>query len=122
MSGLPVIIRLIDPPLHEFLPTISELLQELTDLKIQLLRDSKNLSEVNLILSKINEKNTLLSQVESLHEQNPMLGLRGVRLGIHLPALTKMQVRAIFEAACQVTKEGIAVFPEVMIPLNQPCK
>jgi pyruvate,orthophosphate dikinase len=118
MSGLPVIIRLIDPPLHEFLPTISELLQELTDLKIQLLRDSKNLSEVNLILSKINEKNTLLSQVESLHEQNPMLGLRGVRLGIHLPALTKMQVRAIFEAACQVTKEGIAVFPEVMIPLT----
>jgi pyruvate,orthophosphate dikinase len=73
---------------------------------------------VNLILSKINEKNTLLSQVESLHEQNPMLGLRGVRLGIHLPALTKMQVRAIFEAACQVTKEGIAVFPEVMIPLT----
>jgi pyruvate, orthophosphate dikinase len=118
MNGLPVIIRLIDPPLHEFLPTISELLQDLTDLKIRLLKDCKSLTEVDETLAKINEKKTLLGQVEGMHEQNPMLGLRGVRLGIHLPALTRMQVRAIFEAACQVTKEGVVVYPEIMIPLT----
>lgn len=118
MNGLPVIIRLIDPPLHEFLPTISQLQEELTDLKIRLLRDCKTLPEVDSIIEKINEKSLLLSQVQNLHEQNPMLGLRGVRLGIHIPAITRMQVRAIFEAACQVTKEGVVVLPEIMIPLT----
>ncbi|MEE1551088.1 MAG: putative PEP-binding protein, partial [Nitrospinaceae bacterium] len=64
------------------------------------------------------EKKAQLDAVEKMHESNPMLGLRGVRLGIHLAALTRMQVRAIFEAACQVAKEGVDVHPEVMIPLT----
>jgi pyruvate,orthophosphate dikinase len=107
MDGLPVIIRLIDPPLHEFLPAHDALLQEVTELKITG-KDAKTLAE----------KQEVLAAVESMHEANPMLGLRGVRLGIHLAALTRMQVRAIFEAACQVAKEGIDVHPEVMIPLT----
>lgn len=118
MNGLPVVIRLIDPPLHEFLPSITDLLLQLSDLKIKLLKDAKNLEEVNEIIATINEKRELLDRVESMHEQNPMLGLRGVRLGIHLDALTRMQVRAIMEAACQVTKEGIVVLPKIMIPLT----
>ena len=118
MNGLPVVIRLIDPPLHEFLPTISDLLLELSDLKIRLLKSAGNLKEVDTILKAISEKKALLERVESMHEQNPMLGLRGVRLGIHLSALTRMQVRAIIEAACQVTKEGIHVYPKIMIPLT----
>jgi pyruvate,orthophosphate dikinase len=107
MDGLPVIIRLIDPPLHEFLPAHDELLQEVTELRITG-KDPQALAE----------KETLLDAVEGMAEANPMLGLRGVRLGIHLAALTRMQVRAIFEAACQVAKEGIDVHPEVMIPLT----
>jgi pyruvate,orthophosphate dikinase len=107
MDGLPVIIRLIDPPLHEFLPAHDELLREVVELQVSG-KDKKALAE----------KESLLSAVEGMHEANPMLGLRGVRLGIHLAALTKMQVRAIFEAACQVAKEGVDVHPEVMIPLT----
>jgi len=107
MDGLPVIIRLIDPPLHEFLPAHDELLRDVTELKITK-RDPTALAE----------KERMLAAVESMHEANPMLGLRGVRLGIHLAALTRMQVRAIFEAACQVAKEGVEVHPEVMIPLT----
>ncbi len=60
----------------------------------------------------------MLQRVESIREENPMLGLRGVRLGIHIPELTSMQVRAIFEAACEMTKEGVVVKPEIMIPLT----
>jgi pyruvate,orthophosphate dikinase len=82
-------------------------LQEVIELKITG-KDPKGLAE----------KETLLAAVRSMHEANPMLGLRGVRLGIHLAALTRMQVRAIFEAACQVAKEGVDVHPEVMIPLT----
>jgi pyruvate,orthophosphate dikinase len=107
MDGLPVIIRLIDPPLHEFLPAHDELLREVTELRIT----GKN-------AKLLAEKEAMLSAVESMHEANPMLGLRGVRLGIHLPALTRMQVRAIFEAACQEAKKGVDVHPEVMIPLT----
>jgi pyruvate,orthophosphate dikinase len=107
MDGLPVIIRLIDPPLHEFLPAHSELLQQVTELRITG-KEPQALAE----------KEKLLAAVEGMHEANPMLGLRGVRLGIHLAALTRMQVRAIFEAACQVAKEGVDVHPEVMIPLT----
>jgi pyruvate,orthophosphate dikinase len=70
------------------------------------------------LLAQIKDKESLLQQVELLHESNPMLGLRGVRLGIHIPELTTMQVRAIFEAACIVAKEGVEVHPEVMIPLT----
>ncbi|CAN2044325.1 Pyruvate, phosphate dikinase [Candidatus Magnetomoraceae bacterium gMMP-13] len=117
MDNLPVIIRLIDPPLHEFLPNQLELMTELADLKIRL-QHAGNLKEIDELLKKVKEKELILKRVESLHETNPMLGMRGVRLGIHIPEVTIMQVRAIFEAACIVTKEGIKVHPEVMIPLT----
>jgi len=117
MDGLPVIIRLIDPPLHEFLPNHVDLLGELADLKIRL-QHTGTLGEIDNLLEQIKEKDRVLKRVESLREDNPMLGLRGVRLGIHIPELTTMQVRAIFEAACTVKKEGVDVRPEVMIPLT----
>ncbi|MGD8835234.1 MAG: pyruvate, phosphate dikinase [Desulfobacteraceae bacterium] len=117
MDGLPVIIRLIDPPLHEFLPDLVELVLELTDLKLRI-RESGTLVQIDEILKEIRVKERLRSRAARLDEQNPMLGLRGVRLGIHIPELTKMQVRAIFEAACQVAREGTEVFPKVMIPLT----
>ena len=117
MDGLPVIIRLIDPPLHEFLPNQFDLMHELSDLKIRL-QQASNLAQVDDLLEQIRMKETILKRVESLHEANPMLGLRGVRLGIQIPELTTMQVRAIFEAACVVSKEGVDVHPEVMIPLT----
>jgi pyruvate,orthophosphate dikinase len=116
MDGQPVIIRLIDPPLHEFLPSYEELVQRLADLKVQL-QHFHTLSEIDEALSEIRVKQAYLERVEALREQNPMLGTRGVRLGIIIPELTKMQVRAIFEAACQCQKDGIDVQPEVMIPL-----
>ena len=106
MDGLPVIVRLIDPPPHEFLPGQLELALEVAALE----RDGAD-------PAKIAEKKQLLAAVERLHEANPMLGLRGVRLGIHLAALTRMQVRAIFEAACQCARDGVDVHPEIMIPL-----
>jgi pyruvate,orthophosphate dikinase len=117
MNGLPVIIRLIDPPLHEFLPSHSDLMRELTDLKIRL-KHAATLKDIDELLQKVRIKESMLSRVESLHEANPMLGLRGVRLGIHIPELTIMQVRAVFEAACMVSREGVDVHPEVMIPLT----
>jgi pyruvate,orthophosphate dikinase len=107
MDGLPVIIRLIDPPMHEFLPAHDTLLQEVTELRVRG-NDRK----------KLEEKERMLQAVESMREANPMLGLRGVRLGIHIPELTTMQVRAIFEAACRCAKDGVDVHPEVMIPLT----
>jgi len=117
MDGLPVIIRLIDPPLHEFLPDLFELMQELSDLKLRI-KHVGTLSEIDELIKQINDKEQVRKRVESLKEANPMLGLRGVRLGIYIPELTTMQVRAIFEAACQVAKEGVTVHPEVMIPLS----
>ena len=110
MDGLPVIIRLIDPPLHEFLPSTADLTKRLIDLKVEEARGGK-------VAGEITEVEALLARVASMHEANPMLGTRGVRLGITLPELTRMQVRAIFEAACAVTREGVVVHPEVMIPL-----
>jgi pyruvate, orthophosphate dikinase len=107
MDGLPVIIRLIDPPMHEFLPAHDVLLEEVTELRVR----GNN-------ASLLSEKEAMLSAVESMREANPMLGLRGVRLGIHFPELTRMQVRAIFEAACDCARDGIDVHPEVMIPLT----
>ncbi|MGB5933382.1 MAG: pyruvate, phosphate dikinase [Anaerolineae bacterium] len=106
MDGLPVIIRLIDPPMHEFLPPREELLEEVTRLRCTG-QDPKRLAE----------KEKLLRVVESMWEVNPMLGLRGCRAGIMYPGLTEMQVRAILQAACRKAKEGIEVHPEVMIPL-----
>lgn len=117
MNGLPVIIRLIDPPLHEFLPSHDELVQDLADLKVRL-QHFHTLSEIDGALSEIRQKNDYLERVIALRESNPMLGLRGVRLSIMLPELVEMQVRAIFEAACIVTREGVLAKPEVMIPLT----
>ena len=116
MNGLPVIIRLIDPPLHEFLPGYEELQEEIAALKYEL-RDAKTLAEVTEKVETILQKERLLSSVAAMREANPMLGLRGCRLGIIFPQITAMQVRAIFEAACNVTEQGIEVHPEVMIPL-----
>ncbi|MFX1541070.1 MAG: pyruvate, phosphate dikinase, partial [Promethearchaeota archaeon] len=116
MDGFPVIVRLIDPPMHEFLPTKDELNDEICQLQLKL---QSNPSETMLkrIKKKIAEKEHLLDVVESMWETNPMMGLRGCRAGISYPGLTEMQVRAIFEAACNVAKEGVKVYPEVMIPL-----
>ncbi|RME86427.1 MAG: pyruvate, phosphate dikinase, partial [Caldilineae bacterium] len=115
MDGYPVIIRLIDPPLHEFLPSRDELIDQIAEAKIAL---ASGQGDAAALEAEIAEKEAILSQVEAIHEMNPMLGTRGVRLGIMMPELTKMQVRAIFEAACQVAKEGVDVHPEVMIPLT----
>ncbi len=117
MDGLPVIIRLIDPPLHEFLPAFDELLLDLADLKLSL-QHMNSMSEMDSVLAEIRIKQSYLERVQDLREMNPMLGTRGVRLGIIIPELTKMQVCAIFEAACNVTREGVSVMPEVMIPLT----
>ena len=117
MDGLPVIIRLIDPPLHEFLPSHEALLKELADLKIRL-QHADTLAGIDTLLQQIRQKEDVLARVEGLQEANPMLGLRGVRLGIMIPELTRMQVRAIFEAACRVTRDNISVHPEIMIPLT----
>jgi len=116
MHGLPVIIRLLDPPLHEFLPSQTELMRKTTDLKIRIQHADK-LDMLDDLLQQYQKNETMLKRVESLHEENPMLGLRGVRLAIHIPELTRMQVRAIIEAACIVAKEGLDVHPEIMIPL-----
>jgi pyruvate,orthophosphate dikinase len=106
MESLPVTIRLLDPPLHEFLPKREDLLVE-----IQHLEDTKPRSP------KLKELRPLLARVEELHEQNPMLGLRGCRLGITFPEITEMQVRAIIEAAVAVKSKGGNPHPEIMIPL-----
>jgi pyruvate,orthophosphate dikinase len=168
MDGLPVTIRLIDPPLHEFLPGHDELLKSVTeiethvaDLKDRMIAlndriagnrqmlgavDAMRTEALNDRLPSHDEqakiidglearlkgyeteiarlsveaaaKHKILAAVEAMREQNPMLGLRGVRLGIHLPGLTNMQVRAIFEAACECVKAGVHVFPKIMIPLT----
>jgi len=107
MDGYPVIIRLIDPPMHEFLPPREELIEEVTRLRCS----NENPEELA-------EKERMLRVVESMWETNPMMGLRGCRAGIMYKGLTEMQTRAIFEAACNVAKEGVDVHPEVMIPLT----
>jgi pyruvate,orthophosphate dikinase len=116
MDGLPVIIRLLDPPLHEFLPSAHDLMMDLTDLKLRM-QHLSSLKDLDQTLEEIAAKQHLLERVESLQESNPMLGTRGVRLGILIPGLYKMQTQAIFEAACNCAADGIDVHPEVMIPL-----
>ena len=106
MRGCPVTIRTIDPPLHEFLPKREDLMV-----------DVARLEAAGKTGKELDEKRTVLARVEQLHEFNPMLGHRGVRLGITYPEITEMQTRAIIEAACRLSKEGIAVVPEIMIPL-----
>jgi pyruvate,orthophosphate dikinase len=105
-AGYPVVIRLIDPPLHEFLPSYEELLVEVTRLE----DSGKDPAELE-------RKRALLNRVAGMREMNPMLGLRGVRLGLLFPEITLMQTRAILEAAATVAKEGITVKPKIMIPL-----
>jgi pyruvate,orthophosphate dikinase len=112
MDGKPVTIRLIDPPLHEFLPNLVELSKEVTELQIAV-----NSLGGDSIKALLEEKRALLQAVESMHESNPMMGLRGVRLSIVFPGIVAMQTRAIMAAACKLTKRGVKVHPEIMIPL-----
>ena len=116
MDGYPVIIRLLDPPLHEFLPSHHELVDDLADLKLRL-QHCQTISEIDNILAQVRVKEDMLERVEVLSEANPMLGLRGDRLGIIMPEISEMQVRAILEAAVRVKREGVDVHPEIMIPL-----
>ncbi len=106
MTGYPVIIRLIDPPLHEFLPSAESLLEEVITMRVK--GETQGLPE----------KEAMLANVNALHESNPMMGLRGIRLSIVMPEIVEMQVRAIFEAAADVKLRGFDPKPEVMIPLT----
>jgi pyruvate,orthophosphate dikinase len=110
MDGYPVIIRLIDPPLHEFMPDEEKLLEEVVTMRVK--------GET----AGLKAKEDLLESVKGMHESNPMMGLRGVRLSIVMPEIVEMQVRAIFEAAADCTLRGIVVKPEVMIPLTGTVK
>ncbi len=110
MDGYPVIIRLIDPPLHEFMPDEEKLLEEVITMRVKGETDG------------LPAKENLLESIKGMHESNPMMGLRGVRLSIVMPEIVEMQVRAIFEAAADCTKRGIVVKPEVMIPLTGTVK
>ena len=110
MNGYPVIIRLIDPPLHEFMPDEEKLFEEVITMRVK--GETKGLKE----------KETLLASIRAMHESNPMMGLRGVRLSIYMPEIVEMQVRAIFEAAANQTLKGVVVKPEVMIPLTGTVK
>jgi pyruvate, orthophosphate dikinase len=128
MDGFPVTIRTLDPPLHEFLPRREELMVDIATLPHLSAKEKKEL------VAKYRDYNVkaagdlkkalpaLLARVEELHEFNPMLGHRGCRLGITYPEITEMQARAIFEAAVAVAKDGVKVFPEVMIPLTATLK
>ncbi|NUM44939.1 MAG: pyruvate, phosphate dikinase [Anaerolineales bacterium] len=104
MTGLPVIIRLIDPPLHEFMPDEHKLLEEVIEARVK--------------GESVPEKEALLADIQGMHESNPMMGLRGVRLSVMMPEIVTMQVRAIFEAAADVKLRGFEPKPEVMIPLT----
>lgn len=106
MDGYPVIIRLIDPPLHEFLPSLEETLEEVITMRVKGETDG------------LAEKEELLQNIQALHESNPMMGLRGIRLSIMMPEIVEMQVRAIFEGAADATLKGVNAKPEVMIPLT----
>lgn len=106
MDGYPVIIRLIDPPLHEFMPDEEKLFEEIVTMRVK--GQTEGLAD----------KEKMLAAIRGLHESNPMMGLRGVRLSIYMPEIVEMQVRAIFEAAADCTLRGIHAKPEVMIPLT----
>ncbi len=119
MEGFPVVIRTLDPPLHEFLPKRENLMVDLAKLPYVDIKEKKRMAaEYNIEVKDLKkELPALLHRVEELHEFNPMLGHRGCRLGITYPEITEMQARAIFEAAVQVSKKGKKIIPEVMIPL-----
>ncbi len=108
MNGFPVTVRLLDPPLHEFLPRREELMTEISELKQSSSPDAPKT---------LKHKQELLKRVNELHEMNPMLGHRGCRLGLTYPDISEMQIEAIFEAAAEVQKEGVRCTPEIMIPL-----
>ncbi|HRQ22664.1 MAG TPA: pyruvate, phosphate dikinase, partial [Anaerolineales bacterium] len=110
MDGYPVIIRLIDPPLHEFMPDNEKLFEEVITMRVK--GETEGLKA----------KEDLLAAIKGMHESNPMMGLRGVRLSIAMPEIVEMQVRAIFEASADCTKRGIVVKPEIMIPLTGTVK
>jgi pyruvate,orthophosphate dikinase len=110
MDGYPVIIRLIDPPLHEFMPDEEKLFEEVITMRVKGESDG------------LKAKEDLLVAIKGMHESNPMMGMRGVRLSIYMPEIVEMQVRAIFEAAADCTLRGIVVKPEVMIPLTGTVK
>jgi pyruvate, orthophosphate dikinase len=119
MNGYPVVIRTLDPPLHEFLPKRENLMVDLATLPHLDIKGKKELSaRYNIDVKDLKKAlPELLHRVEELHEFNPMLGHRGCRLGVSYPEITEMQARAIFEAAAQVAKKGVKVIPEIMIPL-----
>jgi pyruvate,orthophosphate dikinase len=110
MNGYPVIIRLIDPPLHEFMPDEEQLFEDVVTMRVK--GETQGLAK----------KEELLANIRSMHESNPMMGLRGVRLSIYMPEIVEMQVRAIFEAAANQALKGVVVKPEVMIPLTGTVK
>jgi pyruvate,orthophosphate dikinase len=115
MDGYPVIIRLIDPPLHEFLPAEKDLREELTARRIEKMADYVNGKGADKEIVRLER---LMQALESMHESNPMMGMRGVRLSIAMPEIVEMQVRGIFEAAANMTLKGVHAKPEVMIPLT----
>src|SRR5438046_1560694 len=128
MDGYAVTIRTLDPPLHEFLPRREDLM---VDIAVLPAADAKHKKELVKKYKRFGAKGAadlkkvipnLLRRVEELHEFNPMLGHRGCRLGITYPEITEMQARAIFEAAVAVSKQGVKVFPEGMIPLTATLK
>jgi pyruvate, orthophosphate dikinase len=110
MNGFPVTVRLLDPPLHEFLPRREELMLDIAQLKSQSRLDGEKKKELV-------RKEALLKRVSELHEMNPMLGHRGCRLGLTYPDISEMQIEAICEAAAEVQKDGVRCTPEIMIPL-----
>ncbi len=138
MSPNPVTVRLLDPPIHEFLPSADQLVEEIDQLKhlrdtvrgMNILSDAvefmyrtadthpavERLTDPRLVDEAIEKKDTMLRKVRALHEVNPMLGHRGVRLGITFPEIYAMQIRAVLEAAAECEKEGVAVHPEIMVP------
>jgi len=139
MSPYPVTIRLLDPPIHEFLPSEPQLVSELehlrnlrstargVDILLDTLRllsptDSSELHKIHeladaaVIEAAIEKKEAILKKVRALHEVNPMLGHRGVRLGITFPEIYAMQIRAILEASAECTKRGVKNYPEIMVP------
>jgi pyruvate,orthophosphate dikinase len=119
MDGFPVVIRTLDPPLHEFVPKREELMVDIAKLPHATAKEKKEMAaKYNMKVAELKKAlPALLHRVEQLHEFNPMLGHRGCRLGITYPEITEMQARAIFEAVVQVAKKGKKVIPEVMIPL-----
>jgi pyruvate,orthophosphate dikinase len=117
MDGRPVIIRLLDPPLHEFLPAHEEVSDRVTDAKVRL-RVAASLEEINTLLARLRDDEIMRDRVDALRESNPMLGLRGVRLAMRYPEIARMQARAVIQAACDAVAEGVTPIPEIMVPLT----